>query len=47
MNAHIDSALSQHLAVLRGEQLVLARREAQTIYCWLMSGGGGQDKGVA
>ena len=47
MNAHIDSALSQHLAVLRGEQLVLARREAQTIYCWLMLGGGSQDKGVA
>ncbi len=33
-----QSALSQHLAVLRDEQLVLTRREAQTIYYSLMPG---------
>jgi DNA-binding transcriptional ArsR family regulator len=27
-----QSAFSQHLAILRGEQLVKTRREAQTIY---------------
>lgn len=35
LNEHIDlsqSALSQHLAVLRKEQVVETRREAQTIY---------------
>lgn len=33
-----QSALSQHLAVLRNEQLVSTRREAQTIYYSLMDG---------
>lgn len=35
LNQRIDlsqSALSQHLAVLRGEGLVATRREAQTVY---------------
>lgn len=41
LNARIDlsqSALSQHLAVLRNEQLVSTRREAQTIYYSLENG---------
>ncbi len=33
-----QSALSQHLAVLRDEHLVRTRREAQTIYYSLMPG---------
>lgn len=33
-----QSALSQHLAVLRNEQLVSTRREAQTIYYSLVEG---------
>src|SRR5690606_26469901 len=33
-----QSALSQHLAVLRGEELVRTRREAQTIYYSLCPG---------
>lgn len=33
-----QSALSQHLAVLRNEQLVSTRREAQTIYYSLTDG---------
>lgn len=33
-----QSALSQHLAVLRSEQLVSTRRESQTIYYSLMAG---------
>jgi len=33
-----QSALSQHLAVLRDEELVRTRREAQTIYYSLESG---------
>lgn len=41
LNAQLDlsqSALSQHLAVLREEQLVTTRREAQTIYYGLAPG---------
>lgn len=41
INAHVDlsqSALSQHLAVLRGEGLVQTRREAQTIVYSLVEG---------
>ncbi|MBX3726840.1 MAG: helix-turn-helix transcriptional regulator [Xanthomonadales bacterium] len=41
INARVDlsqSALSQHLAVLREEQLVRTRREAQTIYYSLADG---------
>ena len=40
LNARVDlsqSALSQHLAVLRDEGLVTTRREAQTIYYRLAS----------
>ena len=40
-NAHVDlsqSALSQHLAVLREDGLVTTRREAQTIYYALAEG---------
>jgi DNA-binding transcriptional ArsR family regulator len=33
-----QSALSQHLAVLRNEQLVSTRRESQTIYYALVNG---------
>jgi ArsR family transcriptional regulator, virulence genes transcriptional regulator len=33
-----QSALSQHLAVLRNEQLVSTRRESQTIYYALING---------
>jgi ArsR family transcriptional regulator, virulence genes transcriptional regulator len=33
-----QSALSQHLAVLRNEQLVSTRRESQTIYYALLNG---------
>ena len=41
LNARLDlsqSALSQHLAVLRGDGLVATRREAQTIYYSLVEG---------
>ena len=41
LNARVDlsqSALSQHLAVLRDEGLVTTRREAQTIYYALAEG---------
>ena len=41
LNARVDlsqSALSQHLAVLRDEGLVTTRREAQTIYYALVAG---------
>lgn len=41
LNARIDlsqSALSQHLAVLRNEKLVSTRRESQTIYYSVTSG---------
>lgn len=41
LNAQVDlsqSALSQHLAVLREDGLVSTRREAQTIYYALASG---------
>ena len=41
LNARVDlsqSALSQHLAVLRNDGLVTTRREAQTIYCTLAKG---------
>ena len=41
LNARVDlsqSALSQHLAVLREENLVRTRREAQTIHYSLMPG---------
>lgn len=41
LNARLDlsqSALSQHLAVLRGDALVTTRREAQTIYYALAEG---------
>ncbi len=41
LNEHLDlsqSALSQHLAILRQEQLVDTRRDAQTIYYALASG---------
>ncbi|PJK07048.1 transcriptional regulator [Lysobacteraceae bacterium NML95-0200] len=41
LNAGIDlsqSALSQHLAVLRSEGLVTTRRQAQTIYYALVDG---------
>lgn len=41
LNAQVDlsqSALSQHLAVLREDGLVSTRREAQTIYYTLASG---------
>jgi len=41
LNAHVDlsqSALSQHLAVLREDGLVTTRREAQTIYYALAEG---------
>ncbi len=41
LNAHLDlsqSALSQHLAVLREEGLVQTRREAQSIYYSLADG---------
>lgn len=41
LNARLDlsqSALSQHLAVLREDQLVTTRREAQTIYYSLADG---------
>ena len=33
-----QSAFSQHLAVLRGESLIVARREAQTIYYAIADG---------
>lgn len=41
LNAKIDlsqSALSQHLAKLRADELVVTRRESQTIYYSLKSG---------
>jgi len=41
LNARLDlsqSALSQHLAVLRGDGLVTTRRDAQTIYYSLADG---------
>lgn len=41
LNAELDlsqSALSQHLAVLRADGLVVTRREAQTIYYSLAKG---------
>lgn len=41
LNAHLElsqSALSQHLAVLREDGLVSTRREAQTIYYALAEG---------
>lgn len=41
LNARVDlsqSALSQHLAVLRNDGLVTTRREAQTIYYTLTKG---------
>lgn len=41
LNAELDlsqSALSQHLAILRGDGLVATRREAQTIYYALAEG---------
>lgn len=41
LNAHLDlsqSALSQHLALLREEGLVQTRREAQSIYYSLVDG---------
>jgi DNA-binding transcriptional ArsR family regulator len=41
LNARVDlsqSALSQHLAVLRADRLVSTRREAQTIYYSLVHG---------
>ncbi|MBS0458575.1 MAG: winged helix-turn-helix transcriptional regulator [Proteobacteria bacterium] len=41
LNARVDlsqSALSQHLAVLRNDGLVTTRREAQTIYYTLAKG---------
>lgn len=41
LNAELDlsqSALSQHLAVLRSDGLVVTRREAQTIYYALAKG---------
>ena len=41
LNARLDlsqSALSQHLAVLRGDDLVTTRRDAQTIYYSLADG---------
>jgi DNA-binding transcriptional ArsR family regulator len=41
INEHLDlsqPALSQHLAVLRGEELVVTRRDAQTIYYALAPG---------
>lgn len=41
LNAHValsQSALSQHLAVLREDGLVATRREAQTIYYMLAPG---------
>jgi len=41
LNARLDlsqSALSQHLAVLRGDDLVTTRRDAQTIYYSLAEG---------
>lgn len=41
LNAKVDlrqSALSQHLAVLRGSRLVVTRREAQTVYYRLAEG---------
>jgi DNA-binding transcriptional ArsR family regulator len=45
INERVDlsqSALSQHLAKLRDEELVATRREAQTIYYRLSSGPAGQ-----
>ena len=33
-----QSALSQHLAILRDERLVLTRREAQSVFYSLMPG---------
>ena len=41
LNAHVDlsqSALSQHLALLRRDGLVTTRRQAQTIYYSLVDG---------
>ena len=41
LNARLDlsqSALSQHLALLREDRLVVTRREAQTIYYSLVEG---------
>lgn len=41
LNAHVDlsqSALSQHLAVLRADGVVTTRRQAQTIYYALADG---------
>lgn len=41
LNAHLElsqSALSQHLAILRTDGLVVTRREAQTIYYALADG---------
>lgn len=41
LNAHLDlsqSALSQHLAILRADGLVTTRREAQSIYYGLAQG---------
>ena len=41
LNERLDlsqSALSQHLAVLRQEELVVTRRDAQTIYYTLAAG---------
>lgn len=40
MNQHLglsQSALSQHLAILRNDQLVRTRKEAQTVYYSLQS----------
>lgn len=45
INAEVDlsqSALSQHLAVLRNEGLVCTRRDAQTIYYSLAEGPAGR-----
>ncbi len=41
-----QSALSQHLAVLREEHLVKTRREAQTIFYSLMPGPGAEVMGA-
>ena len=41
LNAQVDlsqSALSQHLAILRDERLVVTRREAQSVFYSLMPG---------
>jgi len=49
LNAHVDlsqSALSQHLALLRRDGLVQTRRQAQTIYYSLVEGPAQQVIGV-